>query len=185
MQESELADIERRILEYLAQARREALKLTAECRKLSGLAEPTKASPQFSPLHDAVTGLLNHDAYGVQFFAARARAKRNKKRYAVLSVFLAFPREKPNAQEFDMVLRMAAQRIEKCVRTTDTAARVDRDEFAILLEDLTSDAQAHLVMQKLQKTLSEPVNIGERQFHLDASVNIQVYPKAREDEAPA
>jgi diguanylate cyclase (GGDEF)-like protein len=184
VQESELAEIERRILEHLVQARREMLKLTGECRKLSGIAEPTKASAQYSPLHDSVTGLLNHDAYGVQFFAARARAKRNKKKYAVLSVYLAFPREKPTAQEYDVVLRMVAQRIEKCVRTTDTAARVDRDEFAILLEDLTSDAQAHLVMQKLQKVLSDPVSIGERQFHLDASVNIQVHPKAREGSPP-
>ena len=185
MQESELADLERRILECLTQARRETQKLTAECRKLSGISEPTKAPSQHSLLHDPVTGLLNHDAYGVQFFAARARAHRNKKKYAVLSVYLAFPREKPNSQEYDMALRLAAQRIEKCVRTTDTAARVDRDEFAILLEDLTSDSQAHLVMQKLQKALSEPIGIGERKFHLDASVHIQVHPKVREGVPPA
>ncbi len=180
MEERELVEAENRILEYLAHARREVLKLTSELRTLSGFTETTKVSAQFSPLHDPVTGLLNGDAYRVQFAAANARARRNKKRFSVLSIYLAFPKEKPTSAERDAALRVVAERIEKCIRTTDTAARIDQDEFAIILEELTKDIQAHLVMQKLQHVLGEPVGLGSRQLHLDASVNIQVYPKSRE-----
>ena len=176
MQETELAEIESRILEYLVRARRDILKLTSEMRSERGFTEP-KETAASSPLYDSVTALLNGDAYGVQFAAAKARAKRQKKRFAVLSVYLTFSKEKLNPSEYNAALRVAAERLEKCVRTTDTVARVDSEEFAVLLEDLAKDGQAHLVMQKVQQALSEPVSLGGRNIHFDASVNIKVYPK--------
>ena len=178
MKETELAEIESRILEYLVRARREILKLTSEMRSQSGFTEPAKSTAASSPLYDSITALLNGDAYGVQFAAAKARAKRQKKRFAVLSVYLTFSKEKPNASEYNAALRVVAERLEKCVRTTDTVARVDSEEFAVLLEDLAKDGQAHLVMQKVQQALGEPVSLGGRNIHFDASVNVQVYPKA-------
>ena len=178
MKENELAEIESRLLEYLMRARRDILKLTSEMRSESGFAEPVKATAASSPLYDSVTALLNGDAYGVQFAAAKARAKRTKKRFAVLSVYLTFSKDKPNPTEYSAVLRVAAERLEKCVRTTDTVARVDDEEFSVLLEDLSKDGQAHLVMQKVQQALSEPVSFGGRSIKFDASVSIEIYPKS-------
>ena len=177
MKENELAEIESRLLEFLMRARRDILKLTSDMRSQSGFSEPVMATAASSPLYDSVTALLNGDAYGVQLAAAKARAKRTKKRFAVLSVYLTFIKDKPNPVEYDAALRVAAERLEKCVRTTDTVARVDDEEYAVLLEDLSKDGQAHLVMQKVQQALSEPFSIGGRNIQFDASVNIQVYPK--------
>jgi len=185
MKENELAEIESRLLEYLMRARRDILKLTSDMRSQSGFTAPVKATAASSPLYDSATALLNGDAYGVQFASAKARAKRTKKRFAVLSVYLTFSKDKPNPVEYNAVLRVAAERLEKCVRTTDTVARVDDEEFAVLLEDLSKDGQAHLVMQKVQQALSEPFSFGGRNIQFDASVNIQVYPKPeRTEEVP-
>ena len=181
MQEKELAEIESRILGFLVQTRRDILRLTSELRSLSGYTESAKAAAAtHSPLYDSVTALLNGDAYGILFDAAGARARRQKKRFAVLSIYLAFSKEKPTPSESNAALRVVAERIQKCVRTTDTVARIDDEEFAVILEDLTEDGQAHLVMEKLQQDLSEPVSLGERIIHLDASVNIQVHPKSKD-----
>ncbi len=179
MRETELAEIERRVLENLAQARRDVTTLTAELRSVRGFVEPAQTASQ-SPLHDPITGLLTADAFAVQFKAASARAVRNKRRFAVLSIYLTFPPESKDQNERDAAARMLAQRLGMCVRTTDSMARIDKDELAVLLEDLDADGQAHLVMEKLQRTLTEPLTLGERRIPLDTSVKVQVYPKPRE-----
>jgi predicted signal transduction protein with EAL and GGDEF domain len=111
-----------------------------------------------------------------EFSSQQKRARNGPERFAVLSVYLTFSKGEPTLTNTMRCSRVAAER-SKVLRTTDTVARVDDEEYAVLLEDLSKDGQAHLVMQKVQQALSEPVSFGGRNIQFDASVNIQVYPK--------
>ncbi len=178
MEESELAEIESRILEYPAPARRDILRLTAELRGLRGLLQPTKQADRVSPLFDAVTGILNGGAYGVRFAGAMARATRNNRCFAVMSVDLTFPRDTLDPQDRDGALKLVAQRLTQCVREADTLARIDDQKFAIILEDLPPDGAVEHLTGKVQRALSEALSVRGRSIRPDAAIAVRLYPSA-------
>ncbi|MBG0564847.1 GGDEF domain-containing protein [Actinoplanes aureus] len=72
----------------------------------------------------------------------------------------------------DELLRAVADRLRAAVRDTDMAARFGGDEFAVLLEPLTSDRQAHDIAQRVIDSIAQPVSIAGRTVHTRASVGI-------------
>jgi diguanylate cyclase (GGDEF)-like protein len=176
LNETELAEIESRILEYPVEARRDIIRLASELRSVRGFNATTQASGGLSPLYDSVTGLLNGGAFGVRFAGARARAARYQKGFAVMSVDVVLSKGTPRPDEYDVALKLVAERLQQSVRATDTLARIDHEKFAIILEDLAQDGQAHPVTEKVQRMLGEPLNVGERQIYLDANVSLKFYP---------
>ncbi len=180
--ESDLAEIESRILEYPVQARRDILRLMSELRGLRG---PSKPPGPGSPLYDSVTGLLNGGAYGVRFAGAMARAARYQKIFAVMSIDLALSKEKPAPSEHDRALKLVAERLEQCVRAADTLARIDDEKFVIILEDLSANGQVDGITEKVQRALSGPVSVGEREMYPDATISVQIYPTPENAVAPS
>lgn len=176
MNETELAEIESRILEYPVEARRDIIRLASELRSLRGFNPKAQASGAVSPLYDSVTGLLNGGAFGVRFAGARARAARYQKRFAVMSIDVVLAKGTPRPDEYEAALKLVAERLQQCVRASDTLARIDPEKFAIILEDLSQDGQTHPVTEKVRRTLGEPLNVGEQQINLDASVSLRFYP---------
>ncbi len=132
----------------------------------------------YSALHDSVTGLLNGGAFGIRFSAARARATRTRKRFAVMSIDVAVAHEKKDSAEYNGALKTMADRLQKSVRAIDTVARIDHGKFAIILEDLTREGQAHPVTEKVRRTLVRPIKVGKRQIQLSARPSIKFYPTA-------
>lgn len=89
----------------------------------------------------------------------------------------------------DNVLKQMAQRISNCVRGSDVVAsftepRVDDDlvsrfaddEFIVLLTQIEDAKQAGVVVNRLLKTIAEPVLIGEEEVFITASIGIASYP---------
>jgi diguanylate cyclase (GGDEF)-like protein/PAS domain S-box-containing protein len=85
----------------------------------------------------------------------------------------------------DAFLRMAAQRMEKSVRSGDIVARLGGDEFVVIIENLDSDheeavAQAQAVAEKLLKALSRPYELDRIRHHSTASIGIALFTEAHE-----
>jgi len=57
----------------------------------------------------------------------------------------------------DAVLKEFAARLQRCVRITDTVARLAGDEFVIILEGLHSAGDAELVARKIAAALHPPI----------------------------
>jgi GGDEF domain-containing protein len=177
--EIELAEIEDRIPTYPPQAQADIRWLTREVRKLHNLGTRTPEPPT-SAIYDSLTGLLSGGAYGVRFAMARARAGRNKRMFAVMSIELALSKNVAagalSEREVEDTLKQVAERLVVCVRATDTLARIDHEKFAVILEDLNYPEQAQPVKQKVEAALTEPVKLGERAVRADSSVSLQFYP---------
>ena len=137
---------------YPLEARRDIAELIGELRRLRQI-PGTKTAP--AHLYDAVTGLLNAGAYGVRFAAARARATRYRKLFAVMSLDVAPSALTKAGESHDAALKTIAQRLGECVRATDTLARVGEENFAILLEDLSQPGQAERVKQHVEDMLCD------------------------------
>jgi diguanylate cyclase (GGDEF)-like protein/PAS domain S-box-containing protein len=76
----------------------------------------------------------------------------------------------------DELLQHSAQRLQFCVRTTDTVARLGGDEFLIILVDLHSPFDAEPVAEKILKVFQKPFSLDGHEFYSTASIGITMYP---------
>src|SRR5260370_31926605 len=59
-----------------------------------------------------------------------------------------------------------------CVRSTDTAARVGGDEFAVLLDNIKDTNVAVRLAERLQQAISQPVLLQAQEVFTTASIGI-------------
>jgi diguanylate cyclase (GGDEF)-like protein len=74
----------------------------------------------------------------------------------------------------DAVLRMAASRISKTVRTGDLVARLGGDEFAVVAQDVPGRATASNLAERLVSVLSEPFVLEGQRVQIGACVGVSV-----------
>jgi diguanylate cyclase (GGDEF)-like protein len=67
---------------------------------------------------------------------------------------------------------ITADRIRSELRTHDVAARLGGDEFAIMLTGIEAAAEAVNVAERIVGALGEPMLIGDRPLHVNASIGI-------------
>jgi diguanylate cyclase (GGDEF)-like protein len=112
------------------------------------------------------------------------KAKRNKTYVAVL--FLDLDRFKKVNETLghdvgDKLLLEVARRLERCVRKSDTVARLGDDEFAVLLDDLRDVKFVVVVVRKILQALARPVMIKDCELYATSSVGISLFPDDSED----
>jgi diguanylate cyclase (GGDEF)-like protein/PAS domain S-box-containing protein len=76
----------------------------------------------------------------------------------------------------DHLLKAVANRLVKCVRTSDTVSRHGGDEFVILLADERRPQDAALAAEKILAALSAPFPIDGQELHTSTSIGISVFP---------
>lgn len=72
----------------------------------------------------------------------------------------------------DQLLKIASQRIRRCLSAKDIVARVGGDEFAVLLTSLKSSQEVMELANHLQQELQTPMFLNEHQVHTTISVGI-------------
>lgn len=83
----------------------------------------------------------------------------------------------------DAVLKLAANRMQSCLRASDTVARVGGDEFVVLLPKIGATADALNVAEQIRAALAAPYPIGSARCQLSASIGVAVYPDDGDDAA--
>jgi diguanylate cyclase (GGDEF)-like protein/PAS domain S-box-containing protein len=129
--------------------------------------------------HDSLTDLPNRLLLLDRLSQAIAMAHRNRRQLAVL--FLDLDRFKPVNDSLgheigDRVLRFVAQRLLRCVRSSDTVSRQGGDEFVILLAEIKHAQDAEICAQKMLSTLCTSSAIEEQDLYITASIGIAIYP---------
>ncbi|HJW55986.1 MAG TPA: CHASE domain-containing protein, partial [Burkholderiaceae bacterium] len=81
----------------------------------------------------------------------------------------------------DILLKEAAQRLQSCVRETDTVARLGGDEFTIIMGELRNPGHIAFVAQKILQKMAEPFHLGIETAHISASIGITLYPEDASD----
>ena len=129
--------------------------------------------------HDRLTDLPNLTVVEDRVHVALKQARRNNSIAALLFVDLdGFKAVNDSAGHRigNLVLVESARRLLKCVRESDTVARIGGDEFLILLQNLNDETVAGDVALKVVKLLRQPINIEGLEVQVGASVGISVYP---------
>ena len=76
----------------------------------------------------------------------------------------------------DQVLKIAAMRLQQCLREGDSVARLGGDEFVLILPLLGDSTDAARVADKALDALAQPFIIEGRELHLSGSIGISLYP---------
>ena len=129
--------------------------------------------------HDPLTGLPTRTLLRDRLEVAIERARRSQDTLAVMMVDLDnFKRVNDSLghQAGDTVLCEISERLQTCVRKSDTVGRMGGDEFVVLLPDLRSDKDAEEISQKLLATVARPIRIGKHEIIVTASIGISFFP---------
>ena len=128
-------------------------------------------------LHDALTGLPNRSLFLDRLAHAATRARRHKDfRFAVVVLDIdGFKAVNDSLGHCagDALLIEVARRLETCVRSEDTVARLGGDDFAILLESLADEMDAGRVTERIRAALATPVVL-----HADNEDSAEIFPSA-------
>jgi len=137
-------------------------------------------------LLDSLTGLANRLLFADRLAQAVRRIERARggpgagsNRLGVLFVDLDGFKEVNDSLGHaagDDVLRECGARLAKIARNGDTVARIGGDEFVLLLEEVSSDADCVSVAQRILSALIQPFAVGERTVEISGSVGIVLYP---------
>ena len=123
--------------------------------------------------HDALTGLANRVLFSERvenFVSGRGDGV-----VAVLFVDLddfKVVNDSLGHHRGDELLVTVSERLRACVRDVDVVARLGGDEFAILLESAVDRHDAIGVAERVQTLLAAPIEVGDREVLITASVGI-------------
>ncbi|HZX33199.1 MAG TPA: EAL domain-containing protein [Rhodocyclaceae bacterium] len=139
----------------------------------------------FQAFHDALTGLPNRILFRDRLEQALTQAKRHKYRTPAV-MFLDLDRFKQINDTLghdagDVLLKEVANRLRRCVRESDTVARLAGDEFTVLLPDIAEENDAYAVAQKILEAMQEPVHLGKAEPVITVSIGIAMYPRDGRD----
>lgn len=127
-------------------------------------------------MHDSLTSLPNRALLMDRLRQAVARVKRNAN-YGFAVLFLDLDRFKNINDSLghligDQILIKTASRLQACVRSIDSVARIGGDEFAILLDGSPNAQDAIRIAERIIASLAEPFYIDGNQLHTAASIGI-------------
>jgi diguanylate cyclase (GGDEF)-like protein/PAS domain S-box-containing protein len=139
---------------------------------------------EYQAYHDALTGLANRRLFQEHLTLALALAQRRDRLVAVLFLDLdhfKLVNDSLGHSVGDELLREIARRLRSSVREGDTVARVGGDEFTIVLQELSSRADAAVVAQKVLGTVAEPVEVGGHRLYVTTSIGVTLFPDDGDD----
>ena len=125
--------------------------------------------------HDPLTGLPNRALLEERLRQSVELSRRYQRELAV--VYLDIDGFKPINDHFghhfgDRLLQLLAKRLEVMIRPGDTLARVESDEFAIVLSDLGSATDAAEVIERVLAEVALPMTVNGIEIQLSASFGV-------------
>jgi diguanylate cyclase (GGDEF)-like protein/PAS domain S-box-containing protein len=145
--------------------------------------------------YDGVTGLPNRQFFIERLQHALAQSRRHQRQLAVVSLdldqFKRFNDTLGHAAGNELLVSVA-RRLAGVVRREDTVAhaegemfdavaRLDGDEFSLLVTDLNQYHDAARVARRLIDELRKPFRAGNQEVFVSASVGLALYPLDGED----
>lgn len=127
-------------------------------------------------VYDPMTGLPNRILFSEQLVRSLARARRRAGyHYAVLNLHIdnfKIIYDSLGTAQADLFVVAVARRLQDALRMGDSVARLESDEFVVLLDDLRSLDDVQRVAKHLLDTVRTPITIADKEIYPSASIGI-------------
>lgn len=124
--------------------------------------------PRVFPFRDPATLLYNREFFQSRLNLAFERSKRRSEfTFAVVILQIQFinrPEEAIRPEIESMILAEIAARLKKNLRPTDTLAHYSGWKFLTLHEELRTNDDIEVIVERLQRELSRPYQVGAEDF---------------------
>ncbi|HET9030621.1 MAG TPA: EAL domain-containing protein [Candidatus Aquilonibacter sp.] len=130
--------------------------------------------------YDPLTDLPNRALLEDRLSQAIAMAQRHRNAVALVTLDIDSFKEVNElygTANGDEVLRQIAARFRRLVDPGATVSRVGEDQFAILLVDVTSQAQGRGFLERLHGLFEAPFSAGEIDVYVNASSGLALFPE--------
>jgi len=134
--------------------------------------------------NDQLTGLPNRTLFHDRLMMSLAMAERHDSKFALMFLDLDHFKEINDTlghDAGDQLLIQVSTRLLRCVRKSDTVARMGGDEFTVIISDISKEEQAGHVAEKIIASLCEPFELGEQSRRVGCSIGIALYPTDGDD----
>ncbi|MGX8794191.1 putative bifunctional diguanylate cyclase/phosphodiesterase [Oceanobacillus oncorhynchi] len=134
--------------------------------------------------YDHLTGLKNRRKFDENLIQKIAYAKENQERFGIMFVDLdgfKYVNDTLGHIIGDELLIAVARRLEEIVSKNGVVARLSGDEFAILIDFITSPRDMQRYAESIITNFKEPFAIEGYQLSTTASIGISTYPEAGSD----
>ncbi|MDD2558568.1 MAG: diguanylate cyclase [Desulfuromonas sp.] len=130
-------------------------------------------------LYDFLTGLPNRLVFNDRLRQSIQLAQREGWQFGLM--FIDLDRFKTINDTLghaagDTLLKTLSHRLDSCVRGNDTIARFGGDEFAVILENISTHQDIADTARRLLAVTTEPVIHEEHEIFISLSIGIAIYP---------
>lgn len=128
---------------------------------------------------DALTGALNRTGFRAHVERAIKRSERYQFKTALLFINIdqfAHINDQYGEGAGDQAIQLMYKRLANKKRNTDSVARIGGDEFAIVLEDVSDEANVQMIAEKMIAAVSEPIRLNDQQLVIEVSVGASLCP---------
>lgn len=135
-------------------------------------------------LYDSLTKLPNRNLLFDRTQQAIAIAQREETSFALVMIDLNLFKEINDTmghEAGDHALKIVAERLNTCVRKSDTVARLGGDEFVCILRNIDDPGIIESCTEKILKVIEQPLLINGRLMKLGASLGVARYPEHGHD----
>ncbi|MFQ5513911.1 MAG: putative bifunctional diguanylate cyclase/phosphodiesterase [Myxococcota bacterium] len=161
-------------------ARRELVQQAEALRRTRAELGAARAREQYLATHDPLTELPNRQLFQELLDKSVEYARRHGMALAVL--LLDLDHFKPVNDSFghgtgDELLRCVAARLRDAIRKSDTVARLEGDEFIVLLPSLAHPRDAAVVAREILRCVGLPYQVDASEVSVTASIGIASFPE--------
>ncbi len=128
---------------------------------------------------DRLTGLPNRRLFFDRLTQVLSSSERHERPFSLMFIDLDGFKAVNDSYGHDIgdaLLREASKRLQACVRSSDTVARMGGDEFTVLLPELDPDLDAAGVARRMLDTLAQPFELEGNTCHIGACIGISRFP---------
>jgi diguanylate cyclase (GGDEF)-like protein len=150
---------------------------------LRDISEPKLAQQRILHMahHDTLTGLPNRSLIGDRLDREILRAQRNGSIVSVVFLDLdgfKLVNDSLGHNAGDELIVIMGQRMQQCLRRSDTVGRFGGDEFVIILPDQAEGGgPAMALLEKILQTVSQPILLEGQEVRISCSMGVALYPR--------
>ncbi|TSI11780.1 EAL domain-containing protein [Lysinibacillus sp. BW-2-10] len=130
--------------------------------------------------HDSLTGFPNRRSF--MSHLRNEMLDRKKSKYNMSILFMDLDNFKNVNDQLghdvgDMVLKKAAENIQKIIRPTDIAGRMGGDEFIVMLRDVKYDNETEYIVKQILQSFQSPIQVEGQDYFVTCSIGVANFPE--------